>query len=46
MVLRQNGGGGGGGQLSLTEVRGVTVENRPPTRRDHKNKTEPYVGIR
>lgn len=37
-----------GGGVSVVTDRGKrgTTENRPPMRRDHKNKTEPYVGIR
>ena len=38
---------GGGGESVVTD-RGKmgTIENGPPMRRDHKNKTEPYVGFR
>ena len=37
-----------GGGVSVVTDRGKrgTIENQPPRRRDHKNKTEPYVGIR
>lgn len=45
MVLRRNGDGGGGSVVTDRGKRG-TIENRPPMRRDHKNKTEPYVGFR
>ena len=45
MVLRRNGDGGGGPVVTDRGKRG-TIENRPPMRRDGKNKTEPYVGIR
>ena len=46
MVLRQNGDGGGGVSVVTDRGKRGTIENRPPMRRDHKNKTEPYVGIR
>ena len=35
-----------GGEGSEGRGKRGTIENRPLMRRDHKNKTEPYVGIR
>ena len=37
---------GGGGSVVTDRGKRGTIENRPPMRRDRKNKTEPYVGIR
>lgn len=46
MVLRRNGDGGGGVSVVTDRGKMGTIENGPPMRRDHKNKTEPYVGFR
>ena len=35
----------GGGAVVTDRGKRGTIENRPPIRRDRKNKTEPYVGI-
>ena len=36
----------GGGSVVTDRGKRGTIENQPPMRRDRKNKTEPYVGIR